>query len=138
MKIAVIGSGGWGTAIAILLSSRGHNVYLWSWIQEETDRLKKDRENKEFLPGVKFPDTIYCSHDMAECTDGAELIITAAPSPATRTKSIFRRSVCRLSLPMVSYSSPLKFKFFSQDFLNKFISVIYDRLYLHIQRFFNV
>ena len=33
MKIAVIGSGGWGTAIAILLSSRGHNVYLWSWIQ---------------------------------------------------------------------------------------------------------
>ena len=85
MKIAVIGSGGWGTAIAILLSSRGHNVYLWSWIQEGTDRLKKDRENKEFLPGVKFPDTIYCSHDMAECTDGAELIITAAPSPATRT-----------------------------------------------------
>lgn len=85
MKIAVIGSGGWGTAIAILLSSRGHNVYLWSWIQEETDRLKKDRENKEFLPGVKFPDTIYCSHDMAECTDVAELIITAAPSPATRT-----------------------------------------------------
>ena len=72
MKIAVIGSGGWGTAIAILLSSRGHNVYLWSWIQEETDRLKKDRENKEFLPGVKFPDTIYCSHDMAECTDGVE------------------------------------------------------------------
>ena len=49
MKIAVIGSGGWGTAIAILLSSRGHNVYLWSWIQEETDRLKKDRENKEFI-----------------------------------------------------------------------------------------
>ena len=58
---------------------------VWSWIQEETDRLKKDRENKEFLPGVKFPDTIYCSHDMAKCTDGAELIITAAPSPATRT-----------------------------------------------------
>ena len=47
MKIAVIGSGGWGTAIAILLSSRGHNVYLWSWIQEETDRLKKDRESCE-------------------------------------------------------------------------------------------
>lgn len=85
MKIAVIGSGGWGTAIAILLSSRGHNVYLWSWIQEETDRLANDRENKEFLPGVKFPETIYCTHNMAECTDGAELIITAAPSPATRT-----------------------------------------------------
>jgi glycerol-3-phosphate dehydrogenase (NAD(P)+) len=85
MKIAVIGSGGWGTAIAILLSKKGHDIYLWSWIQEETDRLARDRENKEFLPGVKFPETIYCTHDMAECTDGAELIITAAPSPATRT-----------------------------------------------------
>ena len=42
MKIAVIGSGGWGTAIAILLSSRGHNVYLWSWIQEEVDRGKQN------------------------------------------------------------------------------------------------
>lgn len=48
MKIAVIGSGGWGTAIAILLSSRGHNVYLWSWIQEETDRLKKTEKTKNF------------------------------------------------------------------------------------------
>ncbi|MCD8181412.1 MAG: NAD(P)H-dependent glycerol-3-phosphate dehydrogenase [Firmicutes bacterium] len=85
MKIAVIGSGGWGTAIAILLSKKGYDVYLWSWIQEETDRLKADRENKEFLPGVKFPDGIYCTHDMAECAEGAELIITAAPSPATRT-----------------------------------------------------
>ena len=85
MKIAVIGSGGWGTAIAILLSSRGHDVYLWSWIQEETDRLSLDRENKEFLPNVKFPDTIYCTHDMQKCTENAELIITAAPSPAPRT-----------------------------------------------------
>ena len=48
MKIAVIGSGGWGTAIAILLSSRGHNVYLWSWIQEETDRLKKTEKQRIF------------------------------------------------------------------------------------------
>ena len=85
MKIAVIGSGSWGTAIAVMLASRGHNVYLWSWIQEETDRLASDRENKEFLPYIKFPDTIYCTHDMQECTENAELIITAAPSPATRT-----------------------------------------------------
>ncbi len=85
MKIAVIGSGGWGTAIAILLAKKGNDVYLWSWIQEETDRLSRDRENKEFLPGVAFPENITCTHDMGECTDGAELIITAAPSPATRT-----------------------------------------------------
>lgn len=85
MKVAVIGSGGWGTAISILLAEKGNDVYLWSWIQEETDRLNNDRENKEFLPGVKLPDNIICTHDMKSCIDEAEVIVTAAPSPATRT-----------------------------------------------------
>lgn len=84
MKIAVIGSGGWGTAISMLLANKGNSVYLWSWIQEETDRLNRDRENKEFLPDIKFSDNIICTHDMSECIDGAEVIVTAAPSPATR------------------------------------------------------
>ncbi|MBQ3427513.1 MAG: NAD(P)H-dependent glycerol-3-phosphate dehydrogenase [Clostridia bacterium] len=84
MKIAVIGSGGWGTAIAVLLAGKGNDVYLWSWIQEETDRLNADRENKEFLPGVMLPDNITCTHDMGACIEGAEVVVTAAPSPATR------------------------------------------------------
>lgn len=85
MKIAVIGSGGWGTAISILLAEKGNDIYLWSWIQEETDRLSRDRENKEFLPGVRLDDRIVCSHDMKKCLEGAEVVVTAAPSPATRT-----------------------------------------------------
>lgn len=85
MKIAVIGSGSWGTAMSILLAKKGYDIWLWSWIQEETDRLNRDRENKEFLPGAIFPENIYCSHSMAECTENAELIITVVPSPATRT-----------------------------------------------------
>ena len=85
MKIAVIGSGGWGTAISVLLAGKGNDVYLWSWIQEETDRLNRDRENKEFLPGVRLPESIVCSHDMEKCINGAEIVVTAAPSPATRT-----------------------------------------------------
>ncbi len=85
MKTAVIGSGGWGTAISLLLASKGNDVYLWSWQQEETDRLNKDRENKEFLPGISFPDNIFCTHNMCECVEDAEVIVTAVPSPATRT-----------------------------------------------------
>ena len=85
MKIAVIGSGGWGTPISVLLAGKGNDVYLWSWIQEETDRLNRDRENKEFLPGVRLPESIVCSHDMEKCINGAEIVVTAAPSPATRT-----------------------------------------------------
>ena len=45
MKIAVIGSGSWGTAMALHMAGSGNQVYMWSWIQEETDRLNRDREN---------------------------------------------------------------------------------------------
>ena len=85
MKIAVIGSGSWGCSAAILLANKGYSVYLWSWQQSETDRLNKDRENKDVLPGRHLPDNIICSHDMALCVDGADLVVTVAPSIATRT-----------------------------------------------------
>lgn len=85
MKIAVIGSGSWGCAISILLAKKGNDVYLWSWQQEETDRLNNDRENKAVLPGKPFPDNITCSHDMKLCVEGAGLVVTVVPSPATRT-----------------------------------------------------
>ena len=48
MKIAIIGSGSWGTAIAVTLAEKGYDIYLWSYILEESDRLNNDRENKEF------------------------------------------------------------------------------------------
>lgn len=85
MKIAVIGSGSWGCAASILLATKGYDVYLWSWQQEETDRLATDRENRLVLPGKKFPDNITCSHDMGLCVENANLIVTVVPSPATRT-----------------------------------------------------
>ena len=84
MKIAVIGSGSWGCAAAILLANKGHDIHLWSWQQEETDRLNKDRENKLVLPGKHFPDNIICSHDMELCVKDAKLVVTVVPSIATR------------------------------------------------------
>lgn len=84
MKIAVIGSGSWGTAIASLLSSKNYTVHLWSWKKEECEALKRDRENKEFLPGVKLNGSISFTNDMAECVADAELIVMATPSHAVR------------------------------------------------------
>ena len=84
MKIAVIGSGSWGCAAAILLANKGYDIFLWSWQQAETDRLNADRENKEVLPGRHFPDNITCSHDMGLCVKSADLVVTVVPSPATR------------------------------------------------------
>jgi len=85
MKIAIIGSGSWGTAISVLAAKKGYDTWLWSWKQEETDLLNKHRENIKYLPGTPFPDNITCSHDMGLCVKDADLIICAVPSPGIRT-----------------------------------------------------
>lgn len=108
MKIAVIGSGGWGTAIAILLAKKGNEVYLWSWQRAEAERLAADRENKEFLPGKPFPDKIVCSHDMQACVEGAELVVTAVPSPATRTTAKQLSAYIRAKQPVLNISKGLE------------------------------
>lgn len=82
-KVSVIGSGGWGTAVAVMLAENGHDVTLWSYLKEESENLKKYKENIPFLPGIKLPDGIHYTYKAQECTD-AELIITAVPSHAMR------------------------------------------------------
>ena len=83
-KINVIGSGGWGTAIAIMLAKNGHDILMWSYLKEESDNLKKYYENKPYLPGVKIPETVEFTSDISLCGD-AELIIIATPSHAVRS-----------------------------------------------------
>ncbi len=81
-KIAVIGSGGWGTAIASLLAGNGHQVTLWSYFKEESESLSKDRENKKFLPGVMLPESIRYTASLEEAANGAEIIVMVTPSSA--------------------------------------------------------
>lgn len=108
MKISVIGSGSWGTAAAILLAKHNYDVWLWSWQQAETDRLEKDRENKEFLPGIKFPDNINCTHDMKEAVKNAALVVTVVPSPATRSTAKALSPYIPKGQPMVNLSKGLE------------------------------
>lgn len=82
-KISVLGSGGWGTAIAILLVKQGHKVTLWSYLKEESQALRTYRENRPFLPGVLLPEGIQFTSELSECAE-ADLIITATPSHAIR------------------------------------------------------
>ena len=53
-KISVLGAGSWGTALAVVLHKNGHEVTIWSIAQDEIDMLKKEREHKDKLPGVKI------------------------------------------------------------------------------------
>ena len=54
MNVTVLGSGAWGTALALLLLENGNDVTLWSYFQEESDRLRAEHENP-MLPGVPLP-----------------------------------------------------------------------------------
>ena len=82
-KVSVVGSGSWGTAVAVMLAKNGHDVVLWSYFEEESKELAKNRENIPFLPGIKIPENVEFTWDINKCTD-ADLIITASPSHAMR------------------------------------------------------
>ena len=58
MKIAVIGSGSWGCALASVLAEKGNHVALWSYFEEESRELEQYRENRQNLPGLILPETV--------------------------------------------------------------------------------
>ena len=84
-KIAVIGDGGWGTALAILLDSKGHQVALWSVSPEYVQVLSQKRENIKFLPGVSLSKTIQFTGNLKEAMEGKEFVILAIPSKFMRS-----------------------------------------------------
>ena len=83
MKITVLGSGGWGTALALVLLENGHEVTLWSYTEEESAVLRETGENP-MLKGVPLPKSLQLTTDM-RAVNGCEVVILATPSFAVRT-----------------------------------------------------
>ena len=82
MRITVLGSGAWGTALAMLLSDNQHAVTLWSHNTEKAQQLEQTRENP-LLPGVTIPASIHITSDLT-CLQEAQLVVFAVPSFALR------------------------------------------------------
>lgn len=82
MNITVVGSGGWGTALAVLLHNNGHQVTLWSFSQDELDYIHSHGENA-LLKGVRIPQEIELTTDLASVA-GKDLVVSAVPSFAVR------------------------------------------------------
>lgn len=83
--ISVIGAGSWGTALALLLYKNGHRVTVWSVMEAEIEMLKTEHEHKDKLPGVKLPDDMEFTTDLAMAVTGKEVLVLAVPSPFTRS-----------------------------------------------------
>ena len=82
-NIAIIGSGSWGIALAIHLANNGNNVKVWSFTQEETDLINKERKCK-FLPNAKLPENICCTLSFEEALKDTDFILHVTPSKFTR------------------------------------------------------
>lgn len=86
-KIGIIGAGSWGTALALLLSNNGHQVKVWSIIEDEIKMLQEKHEHVDKLPGIKLPETITFTTDLKEAVEEKDLLVLAVPSPFTRSTS---------------------------------------------------
>ncbi|MGI6622192.1 MAG: NAD(P)H-dependent glycerol-3-phosphate dehydrogenase [Clostridiaceae bacterium] len=82
--VSIIGAGSWGTSLAVHLSKKGHEVRVWSLFQEEIDMLNKEKEHLDKLPGIKVPDTVRFTTDLAKCLEDHEFIVLAVPSQTLR------------------------------------------------------
>jgi glycerol-3-phosphate dehydrogenase (NAD(P)+) len=86
-RIAIVGDGGWGTAIAVLLYSKGLDVLLWSYSEEYAESLDRDRENVKFLEGVKIPKELKITSDVS-VAGKSEYAIFAVPSEYFRSVAL--------------------------------------------------
>ena len=106
MKITVLGSGAWGTALALLLLENGNDVTLWSYTEEESRVLRETRENP-MLKGVPLPEELKFSTDMA-CVKGCRLVVLATPSFAVRATAAKLKEIADPGTILVSVSKGIE------------------------------
>lgn len=82
--VAVLNAGGWGTALATLLGRAGHDVRLWARRPELVAALNLARENTPYLPGVRLPNTVRSTADLAEAVTGCQAAILVPISMGMR------------------------------------------------------
>jgi glycerol-3-phosphate dehydrogenase (NAD(P)+) len=82
-RTAIVGAGGWGTALAALWAKQGNQVALWGHNPERIRQIEVTRENRDYLPGTKLPPSVGLTTDLAQCAD-ADLIVLVTPSITLR------------------------------------------------------
>lgn len=84
-KVSVLGAGSWGTALSLLLCKNGHEVTLWSALEDEVRMLCEKREHESKLPGVRLPEDMKITADLEDRLQDPDVAVLAVPSPFTRS-----------------------------------------------------
>src|SRR3989338_5316208 len=83
-KIAVVGAGSWGTTLAVLLGEKGYKVNLWVREKELAEKIKINRENTQYLPNIKIPDSVKPFTSIKDSVLGTNMVVMAVPSQYMR------------------------------------------------------
>jgi glycerol-3-phosphate dehydrogenase (NAD(P)+) len=95
-RIGVIGTGSWGTALALVLAKRGgHSITMWSHTHVVAEAIRQTHQNSIYLPGLFIPDCVAVTTDLQEAVDQAEILILAVPSEHLR-------SICCAMAPLLT------------------------------------
>lgn len=100
MKIAILGAGSWGTALSIPLTDNGHRVWLWARNRAHAEEMLQKRENVRYLPGIRLPEEVSITDDIAEAVEGAALVVFAVPFRALPEVARLCRALVKGSLVM--------------------------------------
>lgn len=101
-KVAVLGAGAWGTALAWLLADKGDEVALWCRRPELCAAINASRENARYLPGVALPASLRATDDVADALSGARMTVFVVPSHATREVAKAAAPHVHRGVPIVS------------------------------------
>ncbi|HEY6988034.1 MAG TPA: NAD(P)H-dependent glycerol-3-phosphate dehydrogenase [Bryobacteraceae bacterium] len=83
-RLAILGAGSWGTALAIVLAGKFETVGLWARDPERALEIEEQRENRRYLPGFRLPEQVSVSNDLAKTAADAGMIISVVPSAYLR------------------------------------------------------
>lgn len=122
-KISVIGSGGWGIALAILLHENGHNLTIWSFDKKEVEELKETRQNKAKLPNILIPNDIEVTNDLKEAVSDKDILVLAVPSKAIRSVSKSLKNIIKDNQIIVNVAKGLE-----EDTLKTMTDIIEEEL----------
>lgn len=106
-KIAIIGAGGWGTAVGIMQARHGHDVVMWTRNAQTAQKLQTERENKRLLPGATFPDSLKVTSDISCCAD-QDVVVMAVPSVGVRETAKKMRPYIKPGQILVNISKGLE------------------------------
>jgi glycerol-3-phosphate dehydrogenase (NAD(P)+) len=110
MRIAVIGAGSFGTALAKITAENGHDVLMWSHSQDTADAIRQNHENTIYLKGIALPESIRVTTDFDEAIGHAELLISATPTQVIREVYSTEGRAQKIHVPVVVASKGIEKK----------------------------